>query len=112
VVCFFSQTGESGIVLEGTQIKVENDPVNLKYQHNQVLNHSYSDHRVTVSYLSESETCYSARLYGRIQINIQFSVRNVLSQLAALDMLHCIKEIFGAYHVRVVFSGHSDFLHP
>jgi hypothetical protein len=35
----------------------------------------------------------------------------VRSQLAALDMLHRIKEIFGADHVPVVSSGHSGFLH-
>jgi hypothetical protein len=33
------------------------------------------------------------------------------SQLAALDMLHRIKVIFGAGHVSVVFSGYSGFLH-
>jgi hypothetical protein len=32
-------------------------------------------------------------------------------QLAALDMLHRIKGIFGADHVPVVSSGHSGFLH-
>jgi hypothetical protein len=35
----------------------------------------------------------------------------VRSQLAALDMLHRIKGIFGANHVPVVSSGHSGFLH-
>jgi hypothetical protein len=35
----------------------------------------------------------------------------VRSHLAALDMLHRIKGIFGAYHVPVVSFGHSSFLH-
>jgi hypothetical protein len=35
----------------------------------------------------------------------------VQSQLAALDMLHHIKGIFGTDHVLVVSSGHSGFLH-
>jgi hypothetical protein len=35
----------------------------------------------------------------------------VQSQLAAPDMLHRIKGIFGADHVPVVSSGHSGFFH-